>query len=197
MDTTIHLESFDSLFSNNRLKWHCEPPDWKIDDVQLHISPGANTDFWQRTHYGFRADNGHFLFAEVKDDFELETQVHCDFKHQYDQAGLMIRISDQCWIKTSVEKELDEPNKLGVVVTNHGYSDWSTQDVADEFTNYKLRIARKGADYKVTFYSESNNEWIQLRLFHLFDEPVVKAGLYCCCPKAAGFTAHFEYLKIG
>lgn len=196
MSQSFLNEDFTYEPLNNKLKWHSEPNTWKISQGQLRISPSEKTDFWQRTHYGFQADNGHLLFAEIEDDFVIETQVHCDFKHQYDQAGLMVRISDQCWIKTSVEYEPDEPNKLGVVVTNHGYSDWSTQDVADGFITYKLQISRTGSDYKVAYFNETAEAWIQLRLFHLFDDPKVKAGIYCCCPKGNGFTAHFEYLKI-
>lgn len=35
----------------------------------------------------------------------------------------MIRFSEDCWLKTSVEFEsVKEPSRLGAVVTNHGYS---------------------------------------------------------------------------
>jgi regulation of enolase protein 1 (concanavalin A-like superfamily) len=190
------LEKFDGLKIDERLTWHHEPGSWKIDNNQLHISPEAGSDFWQRTHYGFQVDNGHFLYMECQGDFTIEAQMHCKFKHQYDQAGLMIRVSDQCWVKTSVEYEPDAANKLGAVVTNQGFSDWSTQDVADDLTSYKLRISREGSDYAIAHYSEKQAEWIQMRVFHLFDQPGVKAGIYCCSPKAAGFTASFENLKI-
>jgi len=190
------IESFEKSELSSRLKWHSEPSDWKIENGEMQISPDPNTDFWQRTHYGFQADNGHFLYAEMTGDFVIETHVRCEFRHQYDQAGLMVRVSDQCWIKTSVEYEPDEPNKLGVVVTNHGYSDWSTQDVDDNFTDFKLRIIRYESTYKVYYFYSKLNEWIQLRMFHLFDDKVVKVGLYACSPKEAKFTARFNYLKI-
>jgi uncharacterized protein len=187
--------TFDGPEFPGMLQWHNEAKNHSIENGYLKISPDAETDFWQRTHYGFQADTGHFLFQEAKGDFILETHVKCDFKNQYDQAGLMIYVSDQCWIKTSVENETDEPKKLGAVVTNNGYSDWSTQDVEESFTEFTLRIIRKGSDYIVKFLKE--NEWVQLRMFHLFDAgKPVKAGLYCCCPKESGFTAGFKYLKI-
>ena len=190
------LELFNKTSLNPQLKWHCEPSVWKIHDNQLHISPDANTDFWQKTHYGFKADNGHFLYTGWSGDFILETQVSCDFKNQYDQAGLMVYVSDQCWMKTSVEYEPDKPNKLGVVVTNYGYSDWSTQDVDKSFTDFKIRILRDGSTWLVQYYHSESSDWVQLRMFHLFDEPEVKAGLYACSPKAAPFTARFHYLNI-
>ena len=196
MEENKLIETFQREQFNEKLYWHHEPTNWHLKDEQLRISPDANTDFWQKTHYGFQADNGHFLYSKVKEDFLMETHVQCEFRHQYDQAGLMVRLSDQCWIKTSVEFEPDESNKLGVVVTNHGYSDWSTQDVEDSFTDFKLRVIRKGSSYKVQYYHSNSNEWVQLRMFHLFDESIVIAGIYCCSPKKAPFTAKFNYLKI-
>ncbi len=39
----------------------------------------------------------------------------------------MVRFSKDCWLKTSIEYEPNGMCKLGAVVTNQGYSDWSTQ----------------------------------------------------------------------
>lgn len=190
------LESFDNTELNSKLKWHCEPSNWKIENKRLTIDVDPETDFWQKTHYGFQVDNGHFLFSDVEGDFILETHAQCNFKHQYDQAGLMVRVSEECWVKASVEFEPEESNKLGAVVTNHGYSDWSTQDVEDSFTKFKLRIIRNGSTYIVQYFDTKLNEWIQIRMFHLFDQQTVSVGIYCCSPKEAGFSAHFNYLKI-
>lgn len=63
----------------------------------------------------------------------------------------MVRVSDQCCRKASVGFEPTKPNKLVVVVSNKGFSDWFTQDVEDSFSNFKLRIIRKGSDYKVEY----------------------------------------------
>jgi hypothetical protein len=38
---------------------------------KIRPEPDAPTDFWQRTHYGFRADNGHFLHREADGEFVL------------------------------------------------------------------------------------------------------------------------------
>jgi Uncharacterized conserved protein len=127
-DATLH-ESFSSPSFSSRLRWTSAPEHWHIDQASkcLHISPHAGTDFWQRTHYGFEAENGHFLYLEASDDFVLTTKVTSHPIHQYDQAGLMVRISPTCWLKTSVEFEPHGLNRLGAVVTNAQLSDWSTQ----------------------------------------------------------------------
>ncbi|HXV43877.1 MAG TPA: DUF1349 domain-containing protein, partial [Anaerolineae bacterium] len=140
-------ETFEQPTLDPRLMWYCPPAKWSINPAAsvLAVEPEAKTDYWQKTHYGFEADSGHFLFAEVDGDLILTTQVSFRPAHQYDQAGLMVRISPQCWLKTSVEYEPDGPARLGAVVTNFGYSDWSTQN----FTGNKvsLRIRREGSDY--------------------------------------------------
>ena len=190
------FETLNGKELNEKLRWLHEPSKWELKNGQVKIFPDAATDYWQRTHYGFQVDNGHFFYIEVDGDFITETEVECDFNHQYDQAGLMVRVSDQCWLKTSVEFEPTKPNKLGVVVTNKGFSDWSTQDVEDSFSNFKLRIIRKGSDYKVEYYNTETVKWIQIRMLHLFDASGIKVGIYACSPKQNLFSARFNYLKI-
>jgi uncharacterized protein len=114
--------------------------------------------------------------------------------HQYDQAGLMVRISAGCWIKTSVEYEDASLSRLGCVVTNRGYSDWSTQDVLTAVTGFALRVTREGGDYLVEARFPGRS-WSQLRLAHLEDDSgsaLVRCGVYACSPKVPGFTAEFR-----
>ena len=107
MKSPLTLFSTGQSGIDPRFQWHCQPASWSIDtaDMKLTIAPDGGTDFWQRTHYGFCADNGHFLGAAIPDDFEMTTEVSMKPLHQYDQAGLMVRLSPDCWLKTSVEYE--------------------------------------------------------------------------------------------
>ena len=161
----------------------------------ITVTPDAQTDFWQRTHYGFRADNGWFQPMPAPDNFTLQVRVDVEPQHQYDQAGLMVRISPDCWLKTSVEFELAGPNRLGAVVTNGGYSDWSTQDFDRTIRTYWLRIERDGADYMI-FSSLNGADWSQIRVAHLVETGDVQCGIYACSPKAAGLVAHFSDLVL-
>lgn len=177
-----------------RAAWLNPPPSCSLEAQaeSLTIATAANTDFWQRTHYGFRADNGHFPSAAAEGDFLLTARVEYWPVHQYDQAGLMVRISPDCWLKTSVECEPEGPARLGAVVTNHGYSDWSTQPHAPGPGSLYLRIRREGPDYTVES-SPDGSAWTQIRLARLLEDqgqPVL-AGLYACSPKGAGFRAAF------
>jgi uncharacterized protein len=193
LDETFAASSLDA-----RLAWHEPPPRRCTGPDGLLVAPAAGTDFWQGTHYGFRVDNGHALLAEVPGDFVVETRVHASPAHQYDQAGLMVRLSPSCWLKTSVEFEPGEPSRLGAVVTNNGWSDWSTQDVDPEAgRDVAFRVSRRGADYLVEAVLVGAR-WTQLRLARLHDDVggPVRAGLYACSPKAAGFEARFERLTV-
>ncbi len=177
--------------------WHCEPKNWSLDDGRLLMRPDPATDFWQRTHYGFQADNGHFFYREVAGDFVLSARVHFHPAHQYDQAGIMVRVSADCWLKSSVEFEPLLSNKLGAVVTNDGYSDWSTQDFPKEVAALWLRVRREADDYIVES-SLNGARWNQLRITHLHAGRgrSVACGVYACSPKAAGFACEFTEVFI-
>lgn len=188
-----------SSFSDTRLKWHCEPSNWNITGGRLVIAPDSSTDFWSKTHYGFEADNGHFLYANIAGDFVLSAEIFMTPRHQYDQAGLMVRVSKSCWLKTSVEFEPDNMSRLGAVVTNGGYSDWSTQDVPSDLNRFQLRVRRERGDYLVHM-SLDGDDWKQLRVAHLHEdvspEASVECGVYACSPKTAGFNAEFDKFVI-
>ena len=198
-DLAMH-DNFSGLALHPALRWQSEPAHWRIGTGGggLSIEPDAGTDFWQRTHYGFEVDNGHFLYLNATGDFTLTTQVHFLPRHQYDQAGLMVRLSPSCWLKTSVEFEPDGPSRLGAVVTNGQYSDWSTQPVGDEVTALWFRIRTERSDCIVES-STDGVAWSQLRIAHLSERaaaPFVQCGLYACSPKAAGFKANFAFLDF-
>jgi regulation of enolase protein 1 (concanavalin A-like superfamily) len=188
-----------SSFSDTRLKWHCEPSNWNITGGRLVIAPDSSTDFWSKTHYGFEADNGHFLYANIAGDFVLSAEIFMTPRHQYDQAGLMVRVSKSCWLKTSIEFEPDNMSRLGAVVTNGGYSDWSTQDVPSDLNRFQLRVRRERGDYLVHM-SLDGDDWKQLRVAHLHEdvspEASVECGVYACSPKTAGFNAEFDKFVI-
>jgi uncharacterized protein len=196
----IH-ETFKGPALHPALKWLNPPPTWQVDAgaSRLVVYPAGQTDFWQRTHYGFRADNGHLLYTEVSGDVVIAARIHAFPVYQYDQAGLMVRFSDEYWLKTSVEFEPGSPSHLGAVVTNGGYSDWSFEDFrGDANRGYCLRVRREREDYLVEYADDESGPWHLMRVAHLLVQPglPVWAGFYSCSPKGAGFRAEVECLKI-
>lgn len=183
----------------SEMTWFNPPPRCEGDPATgtLRVWPAEKTDFWRTTHYGFEADSGHFLQRPVHGDFVMHTHVAWAPAHQYDQAGLMVRVSPTCWLKTAVEFEPEGPSRLGAVVTNAGLSDWSTQDVPTGLRALWLRVRREGRDYWVEAGPDGQH-WSQLRLarLHADDGGEVQAGLYACSPRGAGFVAAFSGFGI-
>jgi uncharacterized protein len=194
-------EEFDGALPDSRLQWWNAPRRVELRDSRLVVTTRANTDFWQRTFYGFRRDDGHCLLREWRGgDFTLTTKVRVHPVHQYDQAGLIVRFSADCWLKTSVEFEPDHPNRLGAVVTNAGWSDWSTQDVPHTLDAIQLRIRRVERTYLVEAAPAVSDvpSWSQIRLAHLAEDDgrPVQCGLYACSPTGEGLVAEFDYLRF-
>ena len=199
MAQNILNERFKGPVLDSRLQWLNPPPPWTLEPSGLVVRPAPETDFWQQTHYGFRADNGHFLYLKVAGDFSVTTRVRFHPAHLYDQAGLMVRVGPSCWIKTSVEYESKGPCKLGAVVTNGGYSDWSLQDFPRVQKQVRLRIRRAGQDFLVEWGRGAGRAWELLRVAHLHQGGAgrpMQCGLYVCSPKDSGFRAEFEFLRI-
>jgi regulation of enolase protein 1 (concanavalin A-like superfamily) len=190
------VEPFSGPSLNPRLQWLNAPKRWVVDPEAacLRVWPEGGTDFWQKTHYGFEADSGHLLALDASGDFVLTARVRSRPVHQYDQAGLMVRVSPTCWLKTSVEFEPDGPNRLGAVVTNDGYSDWSTQSLPHEVETAWFRVRLEGSDCLVE-WARDGSTWEQIRMAPLRERPSVppvSCGLYACSPKGEGFEAEFD-----
>ncbi len=75
------IDKYPFLWSNE--------PKHVFEDGSVTLTTSGSTDFWQRTHYGFRADNAHALLTRIGDEFTLT--AHCTFeaKNQYDQGDSM------------------------------------------------------------------------------------------------------------
>ena len=50
--------------------------------------------------------------------------------HRFDQCGVVLYLDSENWLKGSIEYENETFQHLGSVVTNHGYSDWSTTEIS-------------------------------------------------------------------
>ncbi|MBE9914309.1 DUF1349 domain-containing protein [Paenibacillus donghaensis] len=180
-----------------------EPQHWSVAEDDLLVRTQSETDFWLKTHYGFEVMNGHVFYETTETDFAAEVSLSMTPRSTYDQAGLFVMVSENCWLKTSLEYIPEGPSHLGAVVTNHGYSDWSTQNYDNAHVSKPLafRIERKQGDYTVLAKTLRNpDEWEQIRIAHLhedLDAAPVKVGIYCCSPtQDGGFETRFHSFSI-
>ena len=176
--------------------WFCAPKDYQLHDG-LVFQTEPNTDFWQRTHYGFQNDNGHALLTPVSGDFAFSAQLVFDYRTMYDQCGLLFRADANNWIKVSLEYEDASISRLGSVVTNSGYSDWATTDINSDVTVMWYRLQRRGQDVLIE-NSYDGIVWLQMRITHLqADLSEAKVGIYACSPKDSSFECRVPVMHLG
>lgn len=172
-----------------------------VDGEGLLVRPSPNTDQWMRTHYGFENRNAQQLGVRVTGDFVATTRVTLHSRLQYDQAGLFVFRDDDTWLKTSVEFIPGGAHKLGAVVTQGGFSDWSTAPIAtDGALTLQFRVARLGEALLVHTRPSDDAPWFLARLARLpvdpAAEPGVVVGLYACNPTGDGGHAVFRSLEV-
>jgi uncharacterized protein len=175
--------------------WYNEPQ-FSVNNGSLTLTTKPRTDFWQRTYYGFRPDNGHCLLTEISSDFLLSVRTTFNPNSQYDQCGLIIRLNEENWIKTSMEYENEKYSRLGSVVTNLGYSDWATQDVDSSIRRMSYKIQSRGKDFLIES-SLDGLMWKQMRVAHLHATyDTLSIGIYACSPKQGGFDVTFDKFML-
>jgi regulation of enolase protein 1 (concanavalin A-like superfamily) len=177
--------------------WHNAPPVHRIDGGTLHVITGGHTDFWRITSYGFIRDNGHFFGAATADGFTAQLRVRAAFSELYDQAGLMVRIDDERWIKVGVEFS-DGQALLSTVLTN-GTSDWAVAPAppaASSGDGFWLRVTVDAGVIRVQ-YSADGATWPMLRLAPFPAAPRYLVGPMCCTPRRAGLEVAFSDFTLG
>lgn len=174
--------TFNDLYPT--MSWYNAPAEMQVDTEKelLIVTTKKDTDFWQQTHYGFKRDDGHFLSTEAVDNFLFSVKIKMLPQQRYDQAGLMLRLDEGNWAKTSVEYIPEADNKLGSVVTKDGFSDWATMAVPDRDSYYFRIIKIRETVYVAT--SIEGEKWETIRLFHMKPtaEPL-QIGVYACSPQ--------------
>jgi regulation of enolase protein 1 (concanavalin A-like superfamily) len=170
--------------------WLNAPAQWQQLGRGLSVITDDQTDFWRKTEYGFIRDNGHFAYHTAVGDFTAETTFVGRYETLFDQAGLMIRLDAERWIKSGIEF-VDDTMNFSTVVTQDT-SDWSMiplpQAVRSEAVS--VRLARKGPTV-TTSYRRPDGHWQVARVAAFADQRHCQVGVMCCSPQRAGFEAQF------
>jgi regulation of enolase protein 1 (concanavalin A-like superfamily) len=174
--------------------WLNPPPSWSIEAGRLNAVSGEKTDFWQKTFYGFERDDGHFLAIDASEAFTASVHVSGKFEHLYDQAGLMLRVDHETWIKTGVEFT-DGALHLGAVVTK-GASDWSVTLPEEPIEEFWLRLTAKDHAVRIQ-YSLDAKTWPLLRLAAFPTDGKLRVGPMFCSPERAGLAVAFDQFELG
>ena len=116
-----------------------------------------------------------------------------DYKQRFDQAGLMLRINQENYIKAGIEF-VDGKYNLSAVVT-HKTSDWSVITL-DKAIPYVWIKAVRRLDAVEIFYSFDDKEYTLMRNAWLQDNIPVQVGFMAACPDGKGFNVTFEHFKV-
>ena len=175
--------------------WINEPPSHSEEGGVLRIVTGSETDWWNNTFYGFRHLNGHFRATSVTGDFSLIASFSAPYATLYDQAGVMLRVDDDNWLKCGVE-HADGRRNFSVVVTRDNQSDWSVMPI-DGATGapVTLRLTRHAEALRVQL--EVDGAFDLVRLAYLGMGETVQAGPMCCSPVGGGLPVTFHNIDFG
>ena len=89
--------------SLDKMQWFNEPEQWEIKDKSLSMQVTPQSDYWRISHYGFTVDDAPFYYATYGGEFEVKVKITGDYKQRFDQAGLMLRINHENYIKIAVK----------------------------------------------------------------------------------------------
>lgn len=185
--TTAAAQSLDKMM------WFNEPQQWAIDGRTLSMSVTPQSDYWRISHYGFTVDDAPFYYATYGGEFEAKVKITGDYKTRFDQAGLMLRIDHENYIKAGIEF-VDGRFNLSAVVTHHT-SDWSVIRLDEEVTSVWIKAVRR-LDAVEIFYSFDDREYIMMRNAWMQDNVPMQVGMMAACPDGDGFKVSFDHFQV-
>ena len=161
----------------------------------MHVTTGAQTDFWRETHYGFTRDSGHFFGCpSSRASSPQNSGSRANYQDLYDQAGLMVRVDEANWVKAGIESSDGHPC-LGSVLTL-GRSDWATGRYSGNPADFWMRATVKGGSLRLQV-SEDGQHWPLVRLAPFPQAATFLVGPMCCTPERAGLAVEFSAFRVG
>ena len=209
-------------FQDARFEWNNGVPQHSFEDggSAVTITPTPNLDYWSRTFYEplLVKHDAQCLLTPVAADVEatLTTAFTLKPRAQFDQAGIMVLVNESTWVKAGIEFTDGSP-RLSCVVTNDGYSDWSTQewldwDAAAQSTSIRVRVSKllpgsaqgpalvfEAAPWVEGATATSAAPWVQIRIASLRSgEQPWRMGLFAISPtEAQGSSSRFHHVVLG
>ncbi len=191
----MHKENVDL----SQFQWLNEPRNTIVTETGVEFDTLPETDFWQRTHYGFQRTDGHAFMTRLWDDFSFSAGADSVYETLFDQSGLLLWVDEDNWAKVSLENGPGggTSGMLGSVVTINGYSDWSTTTLDPIINPIWYRISRRGSDFRFDS-SLDGDEFTQMRIFHMHgDLTHARVGVYACSPGDSSFHVRFTEITAG
>lgn len=182
-----------SAQSLDKMQRFNEPTKWEIKNNSLTMNVTPQSDYWRVSHYGFTVDDAPFLYTMRGGEFEVKVKVTGDYTARFDQAGLMLRIDHENYIKAGIEF-VDGKYNLSTVVTHHT-SDWSIIALDRPVPFVWIKAVRR-LDAIEVFYSFDDVTYTLMRNAWMPDNHPIMVGVMAACPDGNGFKARFDNFSI-
>lgn len=176
-----------------KMQWFNEPAAWKIADRTLTLTVTPRSDYWRISHYGFTVDDAPFYYATYGGEFEAKVRISGDYRARFDQAGLMLRIDHENYIKAGIEF-VDGKFNLSVVTT-HKTSDWSVIPLDTPVPHIWIKAVRR-LDAVEIFYSFDDRTYTLMRNSWMQDNIPMQVGMMAACPDGEGFEVRFDHFQV-
>lgn len=183
----------NELSFTDRQIWLNKPHYAEVSDDRIFMISDENTDFWEKTYYGFQHHNGHAVGAETTEDFTFQVRIRANFRFLYDQAGVLIRRDESHWIKAGIEFNDGQPS-VGCVVTSD-FSDWSTGIFPGDPGDFWIRATLKNDAVRIQ-YSTDGQTWPLLRLSPWPGGYQTFIGVMCCSPTRKELSVEFTEFSL-
>jgi len=174
--------------------WHNLPAAHDIRGETIVVTTKNETDSWRGTFYGYLHDSAHTLHRQVEGDLTAEVTVKGGFEGHWDQAGLILRLSESHWIKVSMEN-IDGPLYLAIVVTNDA-SDVSIMKIPVDPKGVKLRATRINDSVRMDYFDLEVKSWRTARLSPFPRTQTMQVGITCGSPTRAGLEVSFSNFLV-
>jgi len=173
--------------------WLNAPKIWREADGVLEVTTDHGTDFWRETHYGFTRDNGHFLALPTGSSFTAQLRIQANYQALYDQAGVMLRLDEQHWLKAGIE--LSDGRAMLSSVLTAGRSDWATGPYEHDARDFWMRLTVSQGVLRVQV-SADGRSWPLVRLAPFPEAASYQVGPMCCTPERAGLSVRFSEFRL-
>ncbi|MBO9708686.1 MAG: DUF1349 domain-containing protein [Caulobacter sp.] len=173
--------------------WLNAPKTWRAADGGIEAVTDNGTDFWRETHYGFTRDSGHFLGVRTADAFTAQLRIRGDYDKLYDQAGIMVRLDEQRWVKAGIELS-DGRAMLSSVLTD-GKSDWATGPYEADPKDFWMRATVAKGVLRLQV-SADGKTWPLVRLAPFPVASSYLVGPMTCTPERAGLKVLFTDFRL-
>jgi len=171
--------------------WLNTPPSVKYANGSMIVDCSEGSDFWRGGECGFTKDSGHALLTDLAPESSRSVSFRADFHERYDQAGVLVRVNSEVWVKAGIEIVDGLPH--AAVVATRNRSDWSLWPVP-AWADRLITVRATRADESITIHIRVDEEpWQMIRQAPLDAGVITLAGPMCCSPQRGGLRVTFSH----